>query len=253
MLLTGTVKSPALVEVTRRGTWVSLVAGAREAVEAAREERAAILAEHHREAAREREALLAEAEREAAERGAALRARGRGRARGLRRAAPARGRPAGRGGAQGALRVILPASGSRCGRWSPPTSTRAQRDHRRARRARAGGGPTRPIDDQDAFTIIVDGEIAGWLGWYEETDPDYRHGGLDIFLAPRFQGRGSAARRCGSARSWLIEERGHHRLIIDPAAATSARSRPTRRSASSRSGSCAATSAGPTASGTTGC
>ena len=44
------------------------MAGAREAVEAARGERAAILAEHHRDAAREREALLAEAEREAARR-----------------------------------------------------------------------------------------------------------------------------------------------------------------------------------------
>ena len=40
------------------------------------------------------------------------------------------------------------------------------------------------VDDQDAFTIVVDGEIAGWVGWYEEDEPDYRHGGLDIFLSP---------------------------------------------------------------------
>ena len=51
-----------------------------------------------------------------------------------------------------------------------------------------GTDPT--VDDQDAFTIFVDGEVAGWLGWYEETDPVYRHGGLDIFLAPAFHGRG---------------------------------------------------------------
>ena len=51
-------------------------------------------------------------------------------------------------------------------------------------------GPNPEMDDQDAFTVLVDGEIAGWLGWYEETDEMYRHGGLDIFLAPKFQNRG---------------------------------------------------------------
>ena len=79
-----------------------------------------------------------------------------------------------------------------------------------------GTDPT--VDDQDAFTIIVDGEIAGWLGWYEETEPDYRHGGLDIFIAPRFHGRGLGREALRLAARWLIEERGHHRLIIDPAA-----------------------------------
>jgi aminoglycoside 6'-N-acetyltransferase len=74
------------------------------------------------------------------------------------------------------------------------------------------------LDDQDAFAIVVDGEVAGWLGWYEETDADYRHGGLDIFLAPPFQGRGLGREALLLGARWLIEERGHHRLIIDPAA-----------------------------------
>ena len=78
-----------------------------------------------------------------------------------------------------------------------------------------GTDPT--IDDQDAFTILVDGEIAGWLGWYEETDPDYRHGGLDIFVAPAFHGRGLGREALRLAAAWLISERGHHRIIIDPA------------------------------------
>ena len=64
----------------------------------------------------------------------------------------------------------------------------------------------------------MDGEIAGWLGWYEETDPDYRHGGLDIFLAPRFHGQGLGREALSLGARWLFE-RGHHRLIIDPAAA----------------------------------
>ena len=80
-----------------------------------------------------------------------------------------------------------------------------------------GTDPT--VDDQDAFTIVVDGEIAGWVGWYEEDEPDYRHGGLDIFLAPTFHGRGLGREALLLAARWLIGERGHHRLIIDPAAA----------------------------------
>ena len=79
-----------------------------------------------------------------------------------------------------------------------------------------GTDPT--VDDQDAFTILVEGEIAGWVGWYEETDPDYRHGGLDIFLSPAFHGRRLGREALLVASRWLIEQRGHHRLIIDPAA-----------------------------------
>jgi aminoglycoside 6'-N-acetyltransferase len=79
-----------------------------------------------------------------------------------------------------------------------------------------GTDPT--VDDQDAFTIVVDGEIAGWVGWYEETDPDYRHGGLDIFLSPAFHGRGLGREALLVVARWLIADRGHHRLIIDPAA-----------------------------------
>lgn len=74
------------------------------------------------------------------------------------------------------------------------------------------------IDEQDAFTILVDGEIAGWVGWYEEDDPDYRHGGLDIFVAPAFQGRGIGREALRLVARWLLSDRGHHRLIIDPAA-----------------------------------
>ena len=86
-----------------------------------------------------------------------------------------------------------------------------------------GTDPT--VDEQDAFTIVVDGEIAGWLGWYEETIPTTATAGWTSSSRPRSTAAGSAARRCGSAARWLIEERGHHRLIIDPAAAQRARDR----------------------------
>jgi aminoglycoside 6'-N-acetyltransferase len=45
-------------------------------------------------------------------------------------------------------------------------------------------------DDSGAFTIEVEGDIAGWLGTWEENEAGYRHAGLDIVLAPPAQGRG---------------------------------------------------------------
>ena len=68
-------------------------------------------------------------------------------------------------------------------------------------------------------TIVVDGEIAGWLGWYEEEIADYHHGGLDIFLATRFHGQRLGREALYLGAKWLIEAKGHHRIIIDPAAA----------------------------------
>ena len=71
----------------------------------------------------------------------------------------------------------------------------------------------------DAFAIEVDGALAGWLGVYEEDEPDYRHAGLDIFLHPARHGEGHGRAALRLAARWLIEQLGHHRLIIDPAAA----------------------------------
>jgi aminoglycoside 6'-N-acetyltransferase len=68
-----------------------------------------------------------------------------------------------------------------------------------------------------AFAIEVEGALAGWLGFTEEKDSEYRHAGLDVFLAPPFQGRGLGAAALRLAARWLIDERGHHRLTIDPA------------------------------------
>jgi aminoglycoside 6'-N-acetyltransferase len=68
-----------------------------------------------------------------------------------------------------------------------------------------------------AFAIEVDGALAGWLGFSEENEPDYKHAGLDIFLAPEFQDRGFGRAALWLAARWLIDERGHHRLTIDPA------------------------------------
>jgi aminoglycoside 6'-N-acetyltransferase len=72
-------------------------------------------------------------------------------------------------------------------------------------------------NDGAAFAIEVDGALAGWLGVSEEPDPDYRHAGLDIFLAPRYHGRALGPAALRTAIRWLIRDRGHHRFTIDPA------------------------------------
>jgi aminoglycoside 6'-N-acetyltransferase len=69
------------------------------------------------------------------------------------------------------------------------------------------------------WVIEVDGTISGWIEWWEEDDPEYRHAGLDIYLSARCHGRGLGADAVRTACRWLLEERGHHRLVIDPAAA----------------------------------
>ena len=70
-----------------------------------------------------------------------------------------------------------------------------------------------------AFAIEVGGALAGWLGVEEQDEPDYRHASLDIFLAPALHGEGHGPAALRLAARWLIGERGHHRLTIDPAAA----------------------------------
>jgi aminoglycoside 6'-N-acetyltransferase len=67
------------------------------------------------------------------------------------------------------------------------------------------------------FAVVVDGTVAGWLACEENTDPMYRHVGLDLFLTTPLHGRrlGREALRLAIAH---YLERGHHRFTIDPAA-----------------------------------
>ena len=73
-------------------------------------------------------------------------------------------------------------------------------------------------DIESAYAIEVDGELAGWLGFEEETDPGYMHTGIDIALDPRFQAQGLGPDAIRTVIRWLACERGHHRFTIDPSA-----------------------------------
>jgi aminoglycoside 6'-N-acetyltransferase len=72
------------------------------------------------------------------------------------------------------------------------------------------------------LVVEVDGELAGGIEYLEENEPDYRHAGIDIFLGTRWQGRGLGAEAVGLLATYLVHERGHHRLTIDPAVANTA-------------------------------
>jgi aminoglycoside 6'-N-acetyltransferase len=72
--------------------------------------------------------------------------------------------------------------------------------------------------DGAAFVIEADGEVAGWLGFTEETEPEYRSVAFDISLSERFQGRGIGPDALRTLVRWFADERGHHRFTIDPAA-----------------------------------
>ena len=69
-----------------------------------------------------------------------------------------------------------------------------------------------------ALVVELDGEVAGLIQSHEETDPDYRHAGVDMFLAGTARGQGYGREALLLVAAHLFDERGHHRLTIDPAA-----------------------------------
>ncbi len=93
--------------------------------------------------------------------------------------------------------------------WGPPDEAQLLRE--------AAGG-----EDAKPFAVERDGELVGLIQYYEEDEPDFRHAGIDIFIATHAQGQGLGTDALRTLASYLIDERGHHRLVIDPAAQNAA-------------------------------
>ncbi|OLF18413.1 GNAT family N-acetyltransferase [Actinophytocola xanthii] len=88
-------------------------------------------------------------------------------------------------------------------------------------RARWGEfGPQWPFDETEVtcYTVLVAGTVRGFVQYGEENDPDYRHAAIDIFLDPEVHGRGIGRDTVRTVARHLLRDRGHHRLVIDPAA-----------------------------------
>jgi aminoglycoside 6'-N-acetyltransferase len=77
-----------------------------------------------------------------------------------------------------------------------------------------------PWDEPEStrLTIEVDGRVAGLIQFYEEPDPKYRHAAIDVFVDPALHGRGIGTDAVARLVRHLIDDRGHHRITIDPAA-----------------------------------
>ena len=76
-----------------------------------------------------------------------------------------------------------------------------------------------PEADRVVWAIEVEGSVVGLIQASEETEPDYRHAGIDLALASAAQGRGLGPDAVRTVARWLFDTRGHHRITIDPAAA----------------------------------
>lgn len=78
-----------------------------------------------------------------------------------------------------------------------------------------------PLSEEPAttrLTIVIAGQVAGMIQFSEEQDPEYRHAGIDVFLDPSHHGQGLGTEALATLARHLIEQLGHHRLTIDPAA-----------------------------------
>jgi aminoglycoside 6'-N-acetyltransferase len=75
--------------------------------------------------------------------------------------------------------------------------------------------------DDEATTVYlieVDQQAAGVIQSCEEAEPDYRRAGIDIAIGTQWHGTGVAVDAIRTLARYLIDERGHHHLTIDPAA-----------------------------------
>jgi aminoglycoside 6'-N-acetyltransferase len=77
-----------------------------------------------------------------------------------------------------------------------------------------------PTGDEPGATrliVEVDGVVAGMVQFYEEPTPRFRHASVDLFIDPALHNRGIGAAAVRAVVRLLVEERGHHRVTIDPA------------------------------------
>ncbi|MGH2734767.1 MAG: GNAT family N-acetyltransferase [Actinomycetota bacterium] len=77
------------------------------------------------------------------------------------------------------------------------------------------------LDESEVIclAIEIEGRVSGLIQYHEESDPMYRHAGIDLVLSEPYQGRGIGPEALSLVARHLLTERGHHRLTIDPAAA----------------------------------
>jgi aminoglycoside 6'-N-acetyltransferase len=74
-------------------------------------------------------------------------------------------------------------------------------------------------DEEVHFVVELDGDVIGAIQYFEEQDAAYHHASIDLFLSTAHQGKGLGRDAIRTLARYLFDERGHHRLTIDPALA----------------------------------
>jgi aminoglycoside 6'-N-acetyltransferase len=69
-----------------------------------------------------------------------------------------------------------------------------------------------------ALVAEIEGRVIGLIQFAEEPDQMYRHATLDLFLSAAYHGRGLGREAVGLVIQYLLDDLGHHRITIDPAA-----------------------------------
>ena len=67
------------------------------------------------------------------------------------------------------------------------------------------------------FALLVEGEPAGALQYWEESDPGSRYADVDILIGPDHQDRGLGTEAMRLIVRHLVEDRGHHRITLSTA------------------------------------
>ncbi len=71
--------------------------------------------------------------------------------------------------------------------------------------------------DGVGLVIELDGHLIGFIQYFEETDPQYRHASIDIVVHPDWCNRGLGTDAVRTLARHLFDDIGHHRITIDPA------------------------------------
>jgi aminoglycoside 6'-N-acetyltransferase len=85
--------------------------------------------------------------------------------------------------------------------------------------------PAFPLADEPTatrFAIVVEDEVAGMIQFTEEDEEDYRSAEIDLFLGTPWHGRGLGSEAVRVLADHLVAGRGHHRIVIVPAAENAA-------------------------------
>jgi aminoglycoside 6'-N-acetyltransferase len=76
------------------------------------------------------------------------------------------------------------------------------------------GWPLEEEENDTKLAVVADGELVGYIQFWEEPDPSGRHADVDIFLGSAAQDRGLGTEAMRAVVRHLIEELGHHRITL---------------------------------------